>query len=178
MSGVKRLFYDLELLDGTTESVWKIEPYYICILWGGHLIVMSESKHKKGGFLSMQMTVDGYPRYKINNNYHSVHSLVAQQFIGNKPHGYVTNHIDGNKMNNDPSNLEYVTPAENIRHSIENGFHVAADVTRMPTYKDGRCIGRKAEYKKEWYMKNRKRILDKMKLRYQAQKQERELSCH
>jgi hypothetical protein len=47
----------------------------------------------------------------------SVHGLVARAFIGPKPDGYNINHIDCDKANNRPSNLEYVTHAENVKHA-------------------------------------------------------------
>ena len=51
-----------------------------------------------------------------------VHVLVAEAFIGKRPNGYVINHKDGNKKNNVPSNLEYVTSAENNIHALHNGL--------------------------------------------------------
>ena len=46
-----------------------------------------------------------------------VHRLVAEAFIGKIPKGMTVNHKDGNKTNNDLTNLEIVTQSENILHS-------------------------------------------------------------
>lgn len=51
-----------------------------------------------------------------------VHALVAEAFIGPRPAGLVVNHKDGNKLNPDPSNLEYVTRAENAAHAGATGL--------------------------------------------------------
>jgi len=51
----------------------------------------------------------------------SVHSIVAEYFIGPRPTGYQINHKDRNKGNNHVSNLEYVTPQENVRHAMISG---------------------------------------------------------
>lgn len=49
-----------------------------------------------------------------------IHSAVAKSFLGDKTiEGLVVNHKDGNKQNNHISNLEWVTPKENIRHSVD-----------------------------------------------------------
>lgn len=51
-----------------------------------------------------------------------IHQLVAKHFIPN-PFGLKTvNHIDGNKANNHISNLEWVTPRENIIHAVKTGL--------------------------------------------------------
>lgn len=46
----------------------------------------------------------------------SIHRLVADAFIENKHCKREVNHIDENKKNNNVSNLEWVTPKENINH--------------------------------------------------------------
>lgn len=48
-----------------------------------------------------------------------IHTLVAKQFIYNKdPNKTQVNHKDGDKTNNKAENLEWVTPSENMRHSV------------------------------------------------------------
>lgn len=49
----------------------------------------------------------------LHKRHVSVHSLVARTFLGPRPAGAHIHHIDGDKRNNAPSNLEYVTPTEN-----------------------------------------------------------------
>jgi hypothetical protein len=41
------------------------------------------------------------------------HILVAQAFIGERPDGYVIDHIDRNPLNNRLDNLRYVSPSQN-----------------------------------------------------------------
>jgi len=49
---------------------------------------------------------------------HFVHVLVAAAFLGPKPEGFTVNHKDENKLNNRANNLEYLSPADNVRYSI------------------------------------------------------------
>lgn len=58
-----------------------------------------------------------YHRVKVNEKKQCVHRLVAETFIGNIPEGYVVNHIDGDKHNNNVKNLEIITYKENVKHA-------------------------------------------------------------
>lgn len=52
-----------------------------------------------------------------------VHRAVAVLFIPNDKNLDEVNHIDGNKENNDISNLEWCTSGQNIKHAFTNGLH-------------------------------------------------------
>lgn len=52
----------------------------------------------------------------------SVHRLVATTFIINPDNKPQVNHIDGNKINNNKSNLEWCTCSENQIHSVKIGL--------------------------------------------------------
>lgn len=49
-----------------------------------------------------------------------VHRLVAETFLDNPNNYEEINHKDGNKLNNDISNLEFCTYSENLKHAYKN----------------------------------------------------------
>lgn len=60
---------------------------------------------------------DGYIRYRYQYVYLAAHRIMYQKFIGELDHRLQINHIDGNRKNNTPTNLELVSGSENQVHS-------------------------------------------------------------
>ncbi len=52
-----------------------------------------------------------------------IHRIMAMVFLNDQKTGKEINHIDGNKSNNNLSNLELVTRRENIKHGYDIGTH-------------------------------------------------------
>lgn len=69
----------------------------------------------------------GYITYDVSNERRKVkkkaHRLVAENFLEKVQGKNIVNHIDGNKLNNSVSNLEWVTAKENVVHAFEIGLH-------------------------------------------------------
>lgn len=68
-----------------------------------------------------------------------VHRLIAENFIPNPHNLPMVNHKDGNKWNNNISNLEWVTASENVQHAHTQGL---ANITSYNRYRVGRTARR------------------------------------
>ena len=83
---------------------------------------------KSGRQLKTNVNKNGYEYVQLSTNgkrrTYRIHRLVAQCFISNDDIKPYINHIDGNKLNNDVTNLEWCTAKENDNHARNNNLKV------------------------------------------------------
>lgn len=81
----------------------------------GNIYNLNTKKYLKGS-----IGEHGYKYYRLSKEGKKkmfyAHRLVAETFIPNENNLPVVNHIDGNKLNNNVNNLEWVTYSENTQH--------------------------------------------------------------
>ena len=86
-------------------------PHYL-IYPDGRIWSKGDRNHKPR-FMKFPLDKDGYEKVGLDKVMFSVHRLVAQHYLSNPYDKPQVNHIDGNKRNNDVSNLEWATCEEN-----------------------------------------------------------------
>lgn len=97
----------------------------------------------------------GYKGVRLNKKQYLVHRIVAKAFLGlDFDSNLQVNHINGIKSDNRLSNLELVTPSENIIHSYRNRLNksvlsldTATFISEVP-YPNSKNFGYKAWCKK------------------------------
>ena len=113
------------------EDVWKDIPGYegrYQISNRGHVRSMLDNFGRPKNII--RKAIDNghgyfYVMLKIKGKHknHYIHRLVANAFVkNNNPNAKEINHIDGDKSNNCPANLEWVTSSENTQHGIRTGL--------------------------------------------------------
>lgn len=82
----------------------------------------------KEKILKFSIGTSGYPTLHLyspdsERETVAIHRLVAQAFIPNPEVKDTVNHVDGNKENNQVSNLEWNTYQENNKHALDTGLN-------------------------------------------------------
>lgn len=93
----------------------------------GNILNLNTNKYLKGS-----IGENGYKYYRLSKNNQKkmfyAHRLVAETFINNPNNLPIVNHIDGNKLNNNIENLEWVSYSDNTKH-----WHNNNSINRKPT---------------------------------------------
>ena len=109
------------------------------IMKNGNVINLKKNK------IVPQRSINGYMvsslTYLGKSKNFSIHRLVAITYIKNPKELKIVNHKDGNTMNNDVRNLEWVTQHDNVLHSIDKGNNVSHP-RHVIQIKDGKSIGK------------------------------------
>lgn len=75
------------------------------------------NKITKQGYVTVHLRKLGVSKYL------KIHRLVALTFLNNPENKPQVNHKDGNKENNNLSNLEWMTVSENVQHAFDTGLN-------------------------------------------------------
>lgn len=89
-----------------------------------------------GRLLSPGVDSRGYLRTILSDHgrkrHVQIHRLVMEAFVGPRPEGLVTRHLNGNPTDNRLENLRYGTPKENAQDAIQHGSNWNLGKTHCP----------------------------------------------
>jgi len=104
-----KLRHIAEVLGTNIQAVWKAIATPNSLGRSVHVLKLGQQR--------------GYPSVALSKNsivkYHRIHRLIYAAFVAPIPPDMQINHKDGNRANNDLSNLEAVTGKENTRHAFD-----------------------------------------------------------
>ena len=106
------------------DEIWKEIPN----IKGYEVSDLGRVKSKKTGKIcSQQITPSGYYHIALflgnkKQKTYRVHRLVASAFIPNPNNYNIINHINGNKLDNRPCNLEWCSQKHNANHAYKMGL--------------------------------------------------------
>jgi len=169
--GVSRTLIDRYVSDIKIDSVgiratsiplleeWRIHPH------NSNVLVSSSGQVQYSGQIKrIYLQNRGYPYVAFDKKGHPIHRLVAETFISDIPKGDVVHHIDGNKANNNLSNLEIISsklisrltkkkfelvgPPRNIQQDPLQKCECGAEVLHLSRH-------RRSLKHQEWNQKNR-----------------------
>ncbi len=79
-------------------------------------------KNNKGKTLKCSLSNSGYFFINIKGRGYFIHRAICFAFLEKIDGKDYVNHKDGNKLNNELSNLEWCTKSYNLKHAYDNGL--------------------------------------------------------
>jgi hypothetical protein len=125
-------------------------------------IVRSLNFNKTKAIVIMKEQTDryGYSRIGLSGvgkqKYTQVHRIVALAFIINTENLSCVNHIDGNKKNNNVTNLEWCSNIDNLSHALKTGLMKHGEKHGMAKLTIEQVIEIKLEIKKPNHLSQHK----------------------
>lgn len=134
------------------EGLYKVSESGIVMSLGNGNSTNSETKKQR--VIKAKLKTRGYLQVKLSKDskraYISVHRIVAKAFIPNEQNKSEVNHIDGNKLNNHVSNLEWNTSSENQKHAFRMGLQKRTVGKESPCAKAIIQLDKEGTIVKEW----------------------------
>ena len=86
--------------------------------------ILKPVPHTRGGYLYVNLVRDNQQHHR------KIHALVCEAFNGARPDSAtIVRHIDGDILNNSPSNLAWGNTSENLLDAVRHGTHAGARKT-------------------------------------------------
>lgn len=120
------------------NEVWK-EMIYQGKNYGFKFEISNQGRlrNKKNGHI-YKTTVNKYEQVCVSiygkKKSIRIHRAVAETFISDPNNYPVINHIDGNKLNNKSSNLEWCTHSKNTKHAYDTGLKPLEKISGVNNY--------------------------------------------
>lgn len=94
--------------------------------WNGYGVDEEGNIYNKDGSIkSLKENLKGYLftnfYYEGKSHCHLAQEIVAQAWLGPKPEGYEVDHVNNNRQDNRPTNLQYLTKSENNQKAYDSG---------------------------------------------------------
>jgi NUMOD4 motif/HNH endonuclease len=125
--------WEYEKHNDIINEIWK--PFTFEKMKSNNYYISNFGKIKnKDRILKPSIDNNGY--YSFYNK--SIHIIVATKFIENPNNYNIVNHKDGNKLNNNVDNLEWVTQQMNCVHAIHN--QLRKNIKKVAQIKDNNII--------------------------------------
>ena len=115
--------WELDKDENLENEIWKEINIENEDTSGYYISSLGRFKNKKGVIMKdYKPHHSGYIYLRVNIKKYALHRLVGLAFIDNIENKPFVNHIDGDKLNNNSKNLEWVTCSENNIHAHKIGL--------------------------------------------------------